>query len=410
MKKALFSLFLIGILVFSLTSQVFAADKKFLEQVRNEFLNYETKTKKKYDTYRETEQKKFEDYRKKENQSVDKFAAQTKEDLLKLDQFLKQDYQELKNLYRNNTHLTDYGNKINRYTSNSPMYAYDTSINRYYSNSFMYKYANVTNRYFGDSPMYKYANAVNQYSSNSPMLKYGKAVNRYSADSPMQRLDNNSSPYSSNSIMNKYYNGKISKAEATRQWKALLQKEDQNIQQMIKEATESLKEIVNTSKSDILKQKVETVNGILKQRMNSLQTISDLRTQYFGAGLSFNPLVPHLGEINVMLDGEWLGFEQTPIIQSGSTLVPMRAIFEKFEAEVKWHPETKMVTASKQGVNISLTLDKKTATINGKSVTLQVPPKLINGHTMVPLRFVSEALGAEVKWDGGNNTVFITSP
>ena len=85
----------------------------------------------------------------------------------------------------------------------------------------------------------------------------------------------------------------------------------------------------------------------------------------------------------------------------------MRAIFEAMGASVDWNGETQTVTSVKDSTTISLTLNNNTATVNGKDISLAVPAKLINGSTMVPLRFVSESLGAEVNWDGASKTVTI---
>lgn len=111
--------------------------------------------------------------------------------------------------------------------------------------------------------------------------------------------------------------------------------------------------------------------------------------------------------INVKLNGESLSFTQQPVIENGTTLVPMRAIFEAMGASVDWNNDTKTVTSVKSNTSISLTLYSSTAKVNGKDITLEVPGKLINGFAMVPLRFVSESLGAEVKWDGTTKTINI---
>ena len=112
-------------------------------------------------------------------------------------------------------------------------------------------------------------------------------------------------------------------------------------------------------------------------------------------------------EISVILNGNKLSFTQTPVIENGTTLVPMRAIFEAMGASVEWDGTTQTVISVKDDTTISLTLNKETAIVNGESISLAVPAKLINGNTMVPLRFVSESLGAEVNWDGGSKTITI---
>ncbi|MBE0450856.1 MAG: hypothetical protein IBX70_08415 [Clostridia bacterium] len=99
----------------------------------------------------------------------------------------------------------------------------------------------------------------------------------------------------------------------------------------------------------------------------------------------------------------------TPIIEEGRTLVPLRAIFESLEAEVGWDPIDRKVTATKGETTIILYIGNKLASVNGLSVTLDVPPKILNERTLVPLRFVSESFGADVGWDGVNRIVTVAS-
>ena len=112
-------------------------------------------------------------------------------------------------------------------------------------------------------------------------------------------------------------------------------------------------------------------------------------------------------DISIILNENKLSFTQSPVIENGTTLVPMRAIFEAMGASVKWDGTTQTVTSIKDDTTISLTLNKETATVNDNSIALAVPAKLINGNTMVPLRFVGESLGAEVNWDGASKTITI---
>ena len=108
----------------------------------------------------------------------------------------------------------------------------------------------------------------------------------------------------------------------------------------------------------------------------------------------------------VTVNGKTLTFDSAPIVQQGRTLVPLRAIFEALGATVDWQPAAKTVTATKNDTVIQLIVGGQ-AYKNGQEVTLDVPAKIINGRTLVPLRFVSEALGATVDWNNG--TIAITA-
>ncbi|MGM9992176.1 MAG: copper amine oxidase N-terminal domain-containing protein [Candidatus Bruticola sp.] len=125
--------------------------------------------------------------------------------------------------------------------------------------------------------------------------------------------------------------------------------------------------------------------------------------------------------ISVSVNGQILYLDQAPVLKDGTTLVPMRAIFEALGATIKWNAETKTVLANTASdaelmanpqapnTSISLTINAPEATVNGQAVKLLAPAQIIAGNTMVPLRFVGEALGANVKWDGHSRLIRVLS-
>ncbi|ETT79661.1 hypothetical protein C173_00842 [Paenibacillus sp. FSL R7-277] len=114
--------------------------------------------------------------------------------------------------------------------------------------------------------------------------------------------------------------------------------------------------------------------------------------------------------IRVIIDGVTLSTDQPPVMVNGRTMVPLRAIFEAFNADIKWNQKTQTVTASQNDTTIVLKIGSKIATINNKAVSLDVPGQNLKGRTMVPTRFVSEALGREVGWNPAAQIVTITTP
>lgn len=116
-----------------------------------------------------------------------------------------------------------------------------------------------------------------------------------------------------------------------------------------------------------------------------------------------------LYDIDVVMDGKTLEFDVPPISANGRTMVPLRTIFEALGAKVEWDGATKTITGTKDKTVIVLKLDSKTAKVNGKTVVLDAAPLSIKGRTLVPVRFISESLGANVEWDGKTKTVIITS-
>lgn len=116
---------------------------------------------------------------------------------------------------------------------------------------------------------------------------------------------------------------------------------------------------------------------------------------------------PNLSEITVIIDGVKIKFDQPPIVESGRTLVPMRAIFEAMGATVSWDGETKTITATKGNSIITMQIDKKNINAKGNDILLDVAPKIINNRTLVPVRAVAESLKANVNWNGDTKTINI---
>ena len=112
-------------------------------------------------------------------------------------------------------------------------------------------------------------------------------------------------------------------------------------------------------------------------------------------------------EISVYVSEGKVNFDQAPVIHLGRTMVPLRAIFEALGADVEWNPETRTVTSKKGSNTIELTIDSDVLYKNGTPVYLDVPAMLVNNRTLVPVRAVSEALGADVDWDGATRSVII---
>lgn len=102
-----------------------------------------------------------------------------------------------------------------------------------------------------------------------------------------------------------------------------------------------------------------------------------------------------------------LTFSVKPFIDNGTTLLPIRGALEQLGFSLEWIQKEQLVVVKKENTVITLKANTKTATINGKSYTLQTPAKSINGSVFVPLRFISEATGSEVVWHGQSTKVTI---
>jgi hypothetical protein len=112
---------------------------------------------------------------------------------------------------------------------------------------------------------------------------------------------------------------------------------------------------------------------------------------------------------SVTVNSESVNFDgQQPISQGGRVLVPLRGVLEKLGAYVQYDAAARTVTALKGDLNIRLPIGGREATVNQRSVSLDVPAQVVNGSTLVPLRFVAESLGANVDYNAAANSVAIT--
>ncbi|MHB8107464.1 MAG: VPS10 domain-containing protein [Candidatus Cryosericum sp.] len=110
---------------------------------------------------------------------------------------------------------------------------------------------------------------------------------------------------------------------------------------------------------------------------------------------------------------ETVTLDAAPVLGAGNrTLVPVRAVAEAMGGTVGWDPVTRTASVTVGSNTLELTLGKNTALFNGTATPIDTDPKvlplIINGRTMLPLRFVVESLGAEVSYDQATKTITIT--
>jgi Copper amine oxidase N-terminal domain len=113
--------------------------------------------------------------------------------------------------------------------------------------------------------------------------------------------------------------------------------------------------------------------------------------------------------ITIVVDGSPVSVDQPPVMSNGRILVPLRGVFLELGAIVTWDPGSHTVLAQRGPTSVSLTIGSLQAFVNGQPQPLDTPAMLVDGHTMVPLRFISQTLGAGVRWDAAHSTVEITS-
>ncbi|KNY29163.1 copper amine oxidase N-terminal domain-containing protein [Pseudobacteroides cellulosolvens] len=117
-------------------------------------------------------------------------------------------------------------------------------------------------------------------------------------------------------------------------------------------------------------------------------------------------------DITVKVDGKTIAFpDARPFIDSKSnrTMIPVRFVAENLGCKVDWNSELKVVYINKNGILIELKIGVLEAIADGKVISLDAKAVIKEDRTFVPLRFVSEALGANVEWNGATRTVYITT-
>ncbi|MPM02796.1 hypothetical protein SDC9_49051 [bioreactor metagenome] len=112
--------------------------------------------------------------------------------------------------------------------------------------------------------------------------------------------------------------------------------------------------------------------------------------------------------VTVYVDNEKVDFDVNPFIEGGRTLVPLRGVFEKLGARVDWNKQIQEVVIKDDNNEIQMLLNKNKVMVNGEIKTIDVSTMMINSRTFAPLRFISENLGHDVRWDGSTNSVYIT--
>jgi N-acetylmuramoyl-L-alanine amidase len=133
---------------------------------------------------------------------------------------------------------------------------------------------------------------------------------------------------------------------------------------------------------------------------------SDITQKDVDEGVSFCKEYP----VSLQVDGKAVNTDAGPVIIKERTLIPARAVFESMGATVTWNEASRLVEVSLGTGTVQLTIDSKSAVVNGKQISMEVPALVVGDRTMIPVRFVAESLNCGIGWDGDSRTVKVTSP
>jgi N-acetylmuramoyl-L-alanine amidase len=133
---------------------------------------------------------------------------------------------------------------------------------------------------------------------------------------------------------------------------------------------------------------------------------TDITQKDIDDGLAFCRDYP----VSLQVDGAAVESDVPPVIIKERTLIPARAVFESMGATVDWDEDARLVEITMGTSDVKLTIDSKTAFVNGAEVQMDVPAMIVNDRTLIPVRFVAESLSCGVGWDDLSRTVSLTSP
>lgn len=115
-------------------------------------------------------------------------------------------------------------------------------------------------------------------------------------------------------------------------------------------------------------------------------------------------------EITVLFNNKNIDFDVPPQIINNRTMIPLRAIFETLDYSVKWYESEKRIEATNKDKTIILYIGDKNIKVNENIIETDVPPQIVDGRTLVPVRVIAECSGYTVNWDNINNAVIIKTP
>lgn len=241
---------------------------------------------------------------------------------------------------------------------------------------------------------------------------------------------------------------KATKSERIKSEKSYVQKEKTNIKKIFKQELNVQKKEVARSKGALEEQKKELevqcrnllTAGDTAGAEALMNTITDLDTQIAGLKVQMKTIINErymvtktqysdtelakfenaaaliqqmyadaavLGIGSVVVKDNIIKFDAPAYIKGGRTIIPVRAITEELGATVVWDKDTQSVTISKDDTNIVLTINSTKVLVGGVEQELDVSAEVTNGRTYVPLRFIAETFGLSVDWDAENGVIDI---
>ena len=168
---------------------------------------------------------------------------------------------------------------------------------------------------------------------------------------------------------------------------------------------------------------MEVVNGSITVTGGIDETVATPAPSYGGGGSSSgknnssattpvqknsDKIILTIGQKEATVFGDKITNDVAPVVKNDRTMLPIRFIAEALGAKVGWNADDQIVTVTKDSTIIVITIGSDKALVNNKQVTLDSVAYIENDRTYLPIRFVTENIGADVKWNGADKTVTIT--
>ncbi len=144
----------------------------------------------------------------------------------------------------------------------------------------------------------------------------------------------------------------------------------------------------------------------MSRQLLSILMSSIVLTSTLSAG---PPILAAAQPVTVTVDGNLVVFDQPPVMVGGRVLIPMRGVFQRLGARVEWVDSAQQVIARRGSTVVVLQPGVRSALVDGRTIVLDVPALIMGGRTLVPLRFVGQALGARVDWNDASRIVSVSS-
>jgi len=166
-----------------------------------------------------------------------------------------------------------------------------------------------------------------------------------------------------------------------------IQKLRKEIQGLKKDALEIRKELKKKMRGYYTEQEIKDIQELRAELESTLEEVKALDVD------------------SIISNSAVFKFDLPPVIKSGRTLIPVRAITEGFGAKVQWVGEENKVVITKDDTTIELWINVQEVAVNGEKVVLDTNPEIISSRTFVPLRFIAETLNLTVEWNEEDETI-----